>query len=527
MLENLRFYAEEEANDLAFAEKLAALADVYVNDGFGVSHRAHASVAGVTCFLPSVAGMLLDKEIKFVGQAVEKPERPFAAIIGGAKVSDKIGVIENLLDKVDVLIIGGGMANTFLAADGYKMGKSLVETDKCELAKTLMVKAKAQNVQMLLPVDLVVAEAFDPNAKHHACAINEVPESWMALDIGPKTRQIYANALKTMKQIVWNGPMGVFEMDAFCGGTEAVARAVADSSAITIIGGGDSVAAIEKLSLAEHITHISTGGGASLEYMEGKVLPGIDSLDDLRRPLISGNWKMNKTVGEALSLAKEIVQLSNGAYPEVVIFPPFTALETVADGIDGQEVGYGAQNMHWEESGAFTGEISGKMLADIGCEYVLIGHSERRQIFGETDAILQKKLQAAFNCGLKPVLCVGETLAEREASEQFAVIDRQLKILETFATNELAGLVIAYEPVWAIGTGKTASKEQAQEICAYVRKNLAQNISETVARNTRVLYGGSVTPENVSDLMKEQDIDGALVGGASLKAESFAKIIRY
>ena len=526
MLENLRFYPQEEANDLDFAAKLASLADVYVNDGFGVSHRAHASVAGVTHFLPSVAGMLLEKEIKFVGQAVSNPARPFAAIIGGAKVSDKIGVIENLIDKVDVLIIGGGMANTFLAADGYNMGKSLVETDKCALAKTLMEKAKAKNIDLLLPIDLVVGEAFVAYSKNTICDISGVPDGWMALDIGPKTRKIYADALQNMKQIVWNGPMGVFEMEAFCAGTEAVAKAVANSNAISIIGGGDSVAAIEKLSLTEHITHISTGGGASLEYLEGKILPGIDNLDDLRRPLIAGNWKMNKTVSEALELAKEIVQLSSGANPEVVIFPPFTALETVADGIDGKEVGYGAQNMHWAESGAFTGEISGKMLADIGCEYVLIGHSERRQIFGETDQILQKKLKAALTFNLKPLLCVGETLEERENDDQFKVIDTQLAILQDFSIEELSDLVIAYEPVWAIGTGKTATQDQAQEICAYVRKVLG-SMSPTLARNTRVLYGGSVTPENITSLMSENDIDGALVGGASLKAESFTKIIRY
>ena len=527
MLENLRFHSEEEANDPEFSEKLAALADIYVNDGFGVSHRAHASVEGVTHFLPAVAGMLLEKEIKFVGQAVANPQRPFAAIIGGAKVSDKIGVIDNLIDKVDVLVIGGGMANTFLAAQGKNMGKSLVEPDKYTLATELIAKAQAKNVKLLLPVDMVVAEAFAEDAKNKVCDIDSVPAAWMALDIGPKTCQIYAEALKNMQQIVWNGPMGVFEMKAFCGGTEAVAKAVAGSKAISIVGGGDSVAAIEKLGLAENITHISTGGGASLEYLEGKVLPGIDSLDDLRRPLIAGNWKMNKTVPEALELVKELVQLTGGAYPEVVVLPPFTAIEAVADAIDGQHIGYGGQNMHWEEWGAYTGGISGRMLADIGCEYVLLGHSERRQYCGEGNMILTKKLTLAFTCGLKPIFCVGEMLAEREAGQHFEIIAEQLSILNNFTKENLSALTIAYEPVWAIGTGKTASKEDAQAMCAHIRKYLLNNIGEQIARNTRILYGGSVNESTIKDLMSEPDIDGALVGGASLKAESFAKIVRY
>lgn len=527
MLENLRFHAEEEENDMEFAEDLAALADIYVNDGFGVSHRAHASVEGITYYLPSVAGMLLEKEIKFVGQAVESPKRPFAAIIGGAKVSDKIAVIDNLIDKVDVLIIGGGMANTFLAAEGFQMGKSLVETDKYELAKSLITKADKKGVRMLLPVDMVVADSFSPTADHKVCDIDSIPEDWMALDIGPKSREIFADAIKDMQQIVWNGPMGVFEMDAFCGGTEAVANAVAESAATSIVGGGDSVAAIEKLGLADKITHISTGGGASLEYLEGKILPGIDSIDNIRKPMIAGNWKMHKTVTEGVQLAKDIVQLTNGALAEVVIFPTFTALESIADAIDGKHVGYGGQNMHYEVQGAFTGEISGKMLADIGCEYVLIGHSERRHIFGETDEMLAKKVRAALECGLKPVLCVGEKLEERKAGAMETVVAKQLSILNTFKPAELLELVVAYEPVWAIGTGENASREQAGAACSYIRSWLTDNIGENVARNTRILYGGSVKADNAGGFMAETDIDGLLVGGASLEAESFAKIVRY
>lgn len=280
VLENLRFYKEEEKNDPTFAKALADLAEVGVNDAFGVSHRAHASVEGITKYLPMGAGFLLEKEIRYVGGAVEHPEHPFAAIIGGAKVSDKIEVISNLLPKVEVLIIGGGMANTFVAAQGYNVGISLVEADKFELARELIARAKETNTNLLLPVDFVVADAFSETANHKVVDATAIEDSWMALDIGPKSRQLFAEALVPMKMIVWNGPMGVFEMEAFAGGTNAVAKAVAEANATTIVGGGDSVAAIEKSGLSDKISHISTGGGASLEYLEGKVLPGIAALQE-------------------------------------------------------------------------------------------------------------------------------------------------------------------------------------------------------------------------------------------------------
>ena len=284
------------------------------------------------------------------------------------------------------------MANTFLAAQGYKMGKSLVEEDKLDLAKELLAKAKKNKVNMLLPTDLVMAAAFAPDAEHVTEKVKNLNQAYMALDIGAETSKAYAEALADAKMIVWNGPMGVFEMDAFCKGTEAVAKAVAKSRATSIVGGGDSVAAIEKLGLAKRITHISTGGGASLEYLEGKVLPGVAALDDLRRKMIAGNWKMHKTVSEAVELAEDIVMETNGTLNEVVIFPPFTALETVADAIDGKHVGYGAQDLHWEDKGAFTGAVSGAMIADICAEYVLVGHSERRTIFGENEKLLPARL---------------------------------------------------------------------------------------------------------------------------------------
>ena len=526
LLENLRFHKEEEKNDMEFAEKLASLADLYVNDGFGVSHRAHASVEGVTYFLPAAAGFLLEKEIQYVGQAVTNPLHPFVAIIGGAKVSDKIGVISNLLDKVDTLLIGGGMANTFLAAQGYKMGKSLVEEDKLDLAKELLAKAKKNKVNMLLPTDLVMAAAFAPDAEHVTEKVKNLNQAYMALDIGAETSKAYAEALADAKMIVWNGPMGVFEMDAFCKGTEAVAKAVAKSRATSIVGGGDSVAAIEKLGLAKRITHISTGGGASLEYLEGKVLPGVAALDDLRRKMIAGNWKMHKTVSEAVELAEDIVMETNGTLNEVVIFPPFTALETVADAIDGKHVGYGAQDLHWEDKGAFTGAVSGAMIADICAEYVLVGHSERRTIFGENEKIVASKIIAAYRNGLKPMLCVGENLAEREAGKTARKINMQLKsALRVISAEDAENLVVAYEPIWAIGSGKAATPEDALEVCTLIREKIGKIFTPDIARKVRILYGGSVNEKNAASF-NLSGIDGVLVGGASLKADTFAAIVR-
>lgn len=280
LLENVRFYPEEEKNDEKFARQLANLADIFVNDAFGAAHRAHASTEGVAEYLPAAAGFLMEKELEMLGRLLVEPERPFVAIIGGAKVSDKIAVISNLLEKVDTLIIGGGMANTFLKAQGYDVGKSLLEADKVELAKGLMGEAKSKGARLLLPVDVVVALGAAPDAKQKTVPVDQIPAEWMALDIGPESAGRFAEALKTAKTVVWNGPMGVFEMEPFAGGTEAIARALAEIDGITVIGGGDSVSAVKKAGVADKMTHISTGGGASLEYLEGKQLPGVVALQD-------------------------------------------------------------------------------------------------------------------------------------------------------------------------------------------------------------------------------------------------------
>lgn len=278
LLQNLRYDIREEKNDPEFAKELASLADIYVSDAFGTVHRAHASTAGVAAYLPAYAGLLVLKELSVMGKALEEPARPFVAVLGGAKVSDKIGVINNLLSKADTIIIGGGMAYTFIKAMGYEIGKSLLEEDKLDYARSMIEKAKEKNVKLLLPVDTAVGSEFAPDCERKVVKVSEIPADWMGMDIGPETIKLFSDAVKSAATVVWNGPMGVFEFDAFAQGTEAMAKALAESGAVTIVGGGDSAAAVEKLGYADKMTHISTGGGASLEFLEGLELPGVACL---------------------------------------------------------------------------------------------------------------------------------------------------------------------------------------------------------------------------------------------------------
>ena len=280
LLENVRFEAGEEKNDPELSKKFASLAEVYVNDAFGTAHRAHSSTTGVADYLPAVSGFLIEKELNFLGDALENPERPFMAILGGKKVSDKIGVIEALLEKVDVLMIGGAMAYTFFKSMGYNVGNSICELDKLDLAKELMEKAKAKGVKLMLPVDTKIGKEFDPNTESKIVKCSEIPDGWEGYDIGSETIDLYIEELKKAKTVIWNGPVGLFEFDQFAVGTNSIAKALADIDAVKIIGGGDSAAAVEKAGLAEKFTHISTGGGSSLEFLEGKKLPGIEALQD-------------------------------------------------------------------------------------------------------------------------------------------------------------------------------------------------------------------------------------------------------
>ncbi len=278
LIENVRFHKEETDNDVEFAKKIASMAEIFVNDAFGAAHRAHSSTAGIANYLPAVSGLLIEKELNFLGRTLENPERPFAAILGGAKVSDKIGVIDSLLEKVDTLMIGGGMAYTFFKAQGFEVGNSICEVDKLELAKELMEKAKQKGVKLLLPIDTKVGKEFDPNTESKVVGYNEIPKDWEGFDIGPRTIEMFKEEIKKSKTIIWNGPVGLFEFDQFAIGTNEIAKCLAEVEAVTIIGGGDSAAAVKKAGLDAKMTHISTGGGASLEFLEGKKLPGIECL---------------------------------------------------------------------------------------------------------------------------------------------------------------------------------------------------------------------------------------------------------
>lgn len=531
LLENTRFEKGEKKNDPELSKQLADLGDVHVNDAFGTAHRAHASNVGVAEYLVSVSGFLLEKEIEFLGNVVENPEKPYVAILGGAKVSDKIGVIENLITKADKLIIGGAMMFTFWKAKGYETGKSLVEEDKVDLAKELMERAEKQGVELILPVDALVAEKMEKGVQTKTISAQEgVPEGMMGLDIGEASIKLFKDALKDAKTVIWNGPMGVFEIEDFAKGTESIAKTLAEmKDAKTVIGGGDSAAAIAKFGLKDKVTHVSTGGGASLEMLEGKELPGVSSLADKkkRQVVVAGNWKMNKTPSESMVFAR---MLLNRITPktdqvEIVVCPTYVALSEVQNVLTGTTIEVGAQNVYPKVNGAFTGEISPIMLNDMKVKYAIIGHSERRAIFKESNELINQKVRFSLEHQLIPIFCLGEVLEERESGKTFEVLEKQLKEgLRDIGPDEMKKTIVAYEPVWAIGTGKVASNQQAQEAIHFIREELAKMYDPTVANEVRILYGGSIKPENFTGILAQKDIDGGLVGGASLK-ESFVDLV--
>jgi len=546
LLENVRFHPEEEKNDEGFSRQLAALCDgIFICDAFGSAHRAHASVVGITRFVEqSAAGLLMEKELNYLGKALTNPTRPFVAILGGAKVSDKIEVVENLMKIADSMLIGGGMAYTFFKAQGLPIGKSLVEDDKLDLARKILADAKARNFRLLLPVDHVIAPEFNADSPATTVEVGATPVDQMGLDIGPKTASAFASEIMRAKTIVWNGPMGVFEMPAFAKGTLEVARAVAGATgngATSIVGGGDSVAAVHQAGVAGKISHISTGGGASLEFLAGAKLPGVEALTDKgkknvsalmasarRRRVIAGNWKMFKTQAETEAFFGGFGNLVQGVTQcDIVIAPPYTAIHTAVSAAKGSQIAIAAQDVSWEKEGAFTGEVSAKMLVDAGCHYVIIGHSERRQYFGETDETVAKKTKAALAAGLTPIVCIGETLEHRETGAHEHICKSQfLAGPGSLTDEEFSRILIAYEPVWAIGTGKTATPEIAAEAHRFIRACAAEKYSPEQASKLRILYGGSVKPENIQGLLAQEELDGALVGGASLDPKAFADIVR-
>ncbi|HNQ69856.1 MAG TPA: triose-phosphate isomerase [Mesotoga prima] len=533
LLENVRFYSEEEKNDPDFSRRLSSIADIHVNDAFGTAHRSHASNVGVARYLTSVPGFLMQKEIEMLGMAIENPEHPYVVILGGAKVSDKIGVITNLLEKADRILIGGAMMFTFLKAQGKSVGDSLVEEDKIDLAREILQKARQKNVEFVLPVDTVIAKEIAAGSESKVVDLEEgVPAGWKGLDIGPSTIELFNKKLSDAKTVVWNGPMGVFEIDDFAKGTESIARTLASlNDAVTIIGGGDSAAAINKFGLAEKVSHVSTGGGASLEMLEGKEMPGIKSLSieggkKKRRLMVAGNWKMNKSPNEARMFAGFLASsIGNENAVDVVVFPTSLSVAGVADILKDTSIKFGVQNIYPADSGAFTGEISASMLSDLAVEYVLVGHSERRHIFGETCELTGEKIKSVLKHGLTPIFCVGETLEEREAGRMKEVLETQIrKGFSGLGKSDLERIIIAYEPVWAIGTGVVASPEQADEAMKFIRDLIASLYGVDLSESVRILYGGSIKPENFESLISMENIDGGLVGGASLQ-ESFVQLV--
>ena len=535
LLENLRFHAEETANDGLFARQLAGLAQVYVNDAFGTAHRAHASTEGVTHHLPSVAGLLMVRELEILGRLLRDPARPFVVVLGGLKVSDKIGLIQRMLAIADAILIGGAMANAFLSAKGFEIGQSRGDGDQTAVAAKVLAAAGETRCRLVVPTDVVVAREPAAGAALRVAPADGIAADEMALDIGPQTVAEFAKELRSAGTIYWNGPMGLFEIDEFGAGTKAVGEAIANGVAVTVAGGGDTVSAVRKYGLEGRMTHVSTGGGASMEFLEGRDLPGVEALMDRgeavsagRRPLLAGNWKMYKTRADTAAYLREFVPLVKGVTGrDVLICPSFVSLDTALAETVGSTVCIGAQTMAARDEGAFTGEVSPAMLQELGVPYVILGHSERRQYYNENDAELADKVRAALDKGLRPILCCGETLEEREAGGTEEKVSRQVKAgLAQVGPAELAVVTVAYEPIWAIGTGKTATSAEAQATIAYLRLCLREAFGDA-GNAVRILYGGSVKGANIDELMAQPDIDGVLVGGASLDPKEFARIAQF
>lgn len=536
MLENLRFHDEETANDPGFAQQLASLGEVYVNDAFGAAHRAHASTEGVTHFLPAVAGLLMTKELEVLGRLLREPARPFVVVLGGLKVSDKIGVIRHMLSTADTVLIGGAMANAFLAAKGFEVGASKGAGDEVAVAREILAEAASTHGRLVIPDDVVVAQEAAAGAETRVVPADGISAGEMALDIGPQTVAEFTRLLRGAGTIYWNGPMGLFEIAELAAGTRAVGEAIAGAAAVTVAGGGDTVAAVRAFGLEGRLTHVSTGGGASMEFLEGRALPGVEALMDSapatttsgRRPLMAGNWKMYKTPSETKAFFTAFRPLVEGIDDrDILICPPDLCLPVALDCVLDANIQVGAQTMHYAAEGAFTGETAPGTLAELGVPYVILGHSERRQYYNENDADLAKKVRAALDNGLRPILCCGETLEERESGATESKVGGQLDAdLADITAAELATVAIAYEPIWAIGTGVTATPAQAQETVAFCRRRVRERFGEA-AEGVRILYGGSVKPDNIDELMAQPDIDGVLVGGASLDPEGFSRIVRF
>ena len=551
LLEIVRYHPQEEANDPDFSKQLAALCDgLFVCDAFGSAHRAHSSVVGITKFVrQAAAGLLMERELSYLGKALTNPARPFVAVLGGAKVSDKIEVVENLMKIADAMLIGGGMAYTFLKSQGLPIGKSLLEADKLDLARRVIQEAGARKFPLLLPTDHVVGAEFKADTQTRTMSVADTPDDWMGLDIGPETVKRFSAEIAGAKTIVWNGPMGVFEMPAFARGTIEMANAIAAATtlgATSIVGGGDSVAAVHQAGVAGRVSHISTGGGASLEFprrqetarrrgSDGQGIAVHSSGHQREVPCAkTGNGGQLEDVQDTSRGGRLLCRAqAAGRYRHALRNCHRAALHGC------RSVGAGGRGFRDLDrcAGLFTGfrkapsraRISRpNMLVEAGCGSVIIAHSERRQFFGETDESAGWKVKAALGAALTPILCVGELLAERESNQMRSVLQRQfLGALAALTAAEFSRIIVAYEPVWAIGTGRTATPEIAAEAHRFLRDLAGELFGSERAAELRILYGGSVKPDNVKALMAQVDIDGALVGGASLDPQQFASKVNF
>jgi triosephosphate isomerase len=522
MLENLRFEPGEIKNDSELARRYAALADAYVNDAFGAAHRAHASTEAVAHLLPSAAGRLLEREVTTLTGILRDPERPLVAVVGGAKVTDKIGVLDAFLRRADRVLVGGAMCFPFFKAQGHDVGSSLCEEEGLEPARRVL---GGGGEKLRLPGDLVAGREFSADTEKRELDGVDVPDGWMGLDIGRRSASGYAEVIRDAGLL--ERPDGRVRARAVRGG-HAHGR-----------GGGRGV----RRRHGRRRRRLGRGAGAVragrprhaplhrrrriARADRGQAAAGRRGARGMSRTrFIAGNWKMHKTVAEAEQFIGALlprVAAVDGV--EIVVCPPFLSLQPLVDSARGSQVEIYAQTMHEADQGAFTGEISSAMLGEIDVDGVILGHSERREYFNETDRALQLKVPKALEVGLTPILCVGETEEERERGETERKLRHQVQEgLEKVPAERLPEVVVAYEPIWAIGTGRVATPEQAQEAVAFVRALVAA-FDRDAAEQVRILYGGSFKPDNAAELLALPDVDGALVGGASLDAADFGAIV--
>lgn len=538
LLENLRFDAREETNDASLAKELAGLADVYIDDAFAAIHRAHASISGVAALLPSAAGILVQQEVETLTKVVQKPEEPLLAVIGGAKVADKIDLFEQLITKAQTLVIGGAMANTFLASQGIAIGASKYEAEELGDAKRLLAKARSKNVRVILPSDVVVAKELSADAEARTINLSDVEQDDIIADIGPKSVKAAIDQLKKGGTVIWNGPLGVDEYPQFTKATLRLARAIIASKVFSVIGGGDTADVLDKAGLHKKFSFVSTGGGAALELLAGKQLPGIVVLQGEQKvekaqnkkatKLIVANWKANLTLPKAIRLAEASNKIA-AKHPgtQLVICPPSIYTTLLRHGLGSLYVDFGVQDISRFEVGTHTGELPASIAAQVA-NFAIIGHSERRAQH-ETDKHVAAKIVRALQAGLQPILCVGDRLVDKQHGHAQRHVQDQLEAaFHNVTADELDQVVVAYEPVWAIssgdGHGNFATPRDVEKMVGHIKMVLQSRYGAESSR-VRILYGGSVNTENAQAFLSIKGVDGLLVGGASLDALQLEKII--